>query len=76
MTFKTRISQFMTEMNPNNGNKSKSDIFSWDIFKSDIVFHWLQNTKLSLQCFSISLKKLAQTVFFLIYKVVHYLNDF
>ena len=35
----------MTKMNPNNGNETKSDIFSWDIFKSDIIFHWLQNTK-------------------------------
>ena len=25
-------------MNPNNGNETKSDIFPWDIFKSDIIF--------------------------------------
>ena len=25
----------MTKMNPNNGNETKSDIFPWDIFKSD-----------------------------------------
>ena len=31
---------------PNNGNETKSDIFPWDIFKSDIIFHWSQNTKL------------------------------
>ena len=30
----------MTNMNPNNGNEIKSDIFPWDIFKSDIIFHW------------------------------------
>ena len=29
----------MTKVNPNNGNDIKSDIFSWDIFKSDIIFH-------------------------------------
>ena len=34
----------MTEVNPNNGNETKSDIFSWDIFKSDTIFHWWQNT--------------------------------
>ena len=34
----------MTELNPNDGNETKSDIFSWDIFKSDITFHWSQNT--------------------------------
>ena len=30
----------MTKVNPNNGNETKSDTFSWDIFKSDIIFHW------------------------------------
>ena len=25
---------------PNNRNETKSEIFSWDIFKSDIMFHW------------------------------------
>ena len=33
----------MTKVNPNNGNETSSDIFSWDIFKSDIIFHWSQN---------------------------------
>ena len=28
----------MTEVNPNNGNETKSDIFPWDIFNSDITF--------------------------------------
>ena len=28
----------MTKVNPNNGNKTKSDIFPRDIFKSDIIF--------------------------------------
>ena len=36
----------MNEVNPNDGNETKSDIFSWDIFKCDIIFHWLQNTKM------------------------------
>ena len=35
----------MTEVNPNNGNETKLGIFSWDIFKSDIIFHWSQVTK-------------------------------
>ena len=37
---------FMTKVNPNNGNKAKPNIFSWDTFECDIIFHWLQNTKL------------------------------
>ena len=28
----------MTKVNPKNGNEIKSDIFLWDIFKSDIIF--------------------------------------
>ena len=31
-----------------NGNETKSDVFSWDIFISDIVFHQSQNTKIFL----------------------------
>ena len=30
----------MTTVNLNNGNETKSDIFPWDIFKFDIIFHW------------------------------------
>ena len=36
----------MTKVNLNIGNETKSEIFPWDIFKSDIIFHWSQNTKL------------------------------
>ena len=35
---KSKLLSFMTKMNPNNGNDTKSDIFPWDIFKSDIFF--------------------------------------
>ena len=28
----------MAKVNPNNGNETKSDIFPWDIFKSDTFF--------------------------------------
>ena len=37
---------FLSTVNSNNRNQTKSDIFSWDILRSDIVFHWLQNTKI------------------------------
>ena len=36
----------MTKVNTNNGNETKLDIFPWDIFKSDIIFHWSQSTKI------------------------------
>ena len=36
----------MAKVNPNNENETKSDIFSMDIFKSDITFHWAHNTKI------------------------------
>ena len=41
MTFKIYLSY--AKMNPNNGNDIKSDIFPWDIFKSDAI---LKNIKL------------------------------
>ena len=28
----------MTDVNPKNGNETKLDVFSWDIFKFDIIF--------------------------------------
>ena len=37
MTLKLKFLNFMTQVNPNNGNETKSDIFPWDIFKSDII---------------------------------------
>ena len=30
----------MTKVNQKHGNETKSDIFPWDIFKSDVIFHW------------------------------------
>ena len=45
-----------------NGNETKSDIFSWDIFKSDIIFHQSQNTKMFLYLAALKLlQKQAQT---------------
>ena len=28
----------MTKVNPNKGNETKSDIFTWNAFKSDTIF--------------------------------------
>ena len=36
----------MTKVKPNNGNKTKWDIFQWGIIKSDIIFHFSKNTKI------------------------------
>ena len=36
----------MIKVNPNNGIETKSDIFPWELFKCDIIFHWSQNTKI------------------------------
>ena len=35
----------MNKVKPNNENETKSDIFSWDIVKSDIIFHLSQILK-------------------------------
>ena len=32
----------MTKVNPNNGNEIKSDNFSWEIFKSDVIDFFIQ----------------------------------
>ena len=33
----------MTKVNP---NETKPDIFSWKLFKCEIIFHWSKNTKI------------------------------
>ena len=33
----------MAKVNPNNKNETKSDIFPWDIFKSDVIYFFYQN---------------------------------
>ena len=33
------FSVLVTKVNPNNGNETKSNIFPWDKFKFDIIFH-------------------------------------
>ena len=32
----------MTKVNPSNGSKTKSDIFSWDIFKSEVIYYFVK----------------------------------
>ena len=36
----------MAKVNSNNGNEKTSDIFPWDIFKSNIIFPLPQITKI------------------------------
>ena len=38
MAFQIEISQFMIKVKTNNGNKTKSDIFLWNMNKSDTYF--------------------------------------
>ena len=39
----------MTKVNTNNGNETKSDIFPWDVFKSDTIYFFYRNI---LKCFN------------------------
>ena len=41
---KGKFLYFITTVNASSRNETESDIFSWDIFKFDIIFHWSQNT--------------------------------
>ena len=34
---KSRPLRFITKVNPNNENETKSDIFAWYIFKPDVI---------------------------------------
>ena len=62
---KSKILSFMTNVNPSNWTETKPGIFSLDIFKSDIIFHWSQYTKIfNDSCnwnFWISFQKWEQT---------------
>ena len=33
----------MTKVNTNNGIETKSDIFPWDVFKSDTIYFFYRN---------------------------------
>ena len=46
MTFKLKLLSFMTKVNPNNENETKSDIFLWNIFKSDVISFSIKKTKI------------------------------
>ena len=63
---KWKLLSFMTKVNLNNGNETKSDVFLWDIFKSDIILHGRNILKYLNDFyhwpFSISLQKWAQTI--------------
>ena len=37
----------MTAINPSNENEAKSDVFPWDIFKSDVISFLSKNIKVS-----------------------------
>ena len=42
MSLKTKFLSFVTNVNLNNGNETKSDIFPWDIFKSDSISFFIK----------------------------------
>ena len=56
MTFKMKFLSFMTKVNPKNGNKTKSDIFPWDILKSDAISFLSKNIKVILVSLMTKLK--------------------
>ena len=45
---------FMTKMKPNNGNKTKSGIFSWDKFKFDSILIDRRYSKISMNFILVS----------------------
>ena len=77
---KSKFLSFMNKVemneNPNNGNEKKSDIFLWEISKSDIIFHWSQNECTQLKWSKTKQDMLESERIFLFQKVVRYINDF
>ena len=47
----------MTKVKPNNRNETKSDIFPWDIFKSDIIAFFIQKYSSILMTFKIKISQ-------------------
>ena len=45
----SKFFSFVTKVNPSNGNETKSDIFRWDILKSDAIFFYQK----TLKCFNV-----------------------
>ena len=43
---KLKVPSFMTELSPNNGNETISDILAWAIFKSDTTYFLSKDIKL------------------------------
>ena len=42
----SKFLSYMTKVHPNSGNETKSNIFPWDVLKSDIIFHWPEIPKI------------------------------
>ena len=65
---KSKFLSFMTKVNPNNGNETKSGIFLLDIFKSNIILFYQKILKYRTYLNLIS--------FFTGPKIPKYFNDF
>ena len=48
----------MTKMNPHNGNETKSDIFSWNIFKSDTISFYIKKCQSIFMAFIIKISQI------------------
>ena len=87
MTFK--LLSVMTNVNSNNGNETKSDIFLWHIFKSDVISFSIKNILMAFlidiiqfhcttehkQVIKSSVACANLTAFSLIYEVLQCLHD-
>ena len=47
----------MTKVNPNDGNETKSNIFPWDIFKSDSMSSFIKKYKRISMAFKIEISQ-------------------
>ena len=47
----------MAKVNPNNGSETKSNIFPWDIFKSDSISSFIKKYKRISMAFKIEISQ-------------------
>ena len=54
---KSKFLSFMTKVNPNNGNETKSNISPWGIFKSDTISFFIQKHQSISMTFKIEISQ-------------------
>ena len=66
----------MSKVNPKNGNETKSDIFQWEIFKSDTISFFIKKYRSITVTFKIEISQFldwSEPNLWKLYKIRHFL---